>query len=50
MLKTVPLKVKYDLNERASISGNEIYIKTLNLDSDFEDIKKQLFEIKDLVL
>lgn len=42
--------VKYDLNKMASMSGNTIYVRTLNLDSDFEDIKKQLFEIKDLVI
>lgn len=41
--------VNYPLNECSEIDGNKIYVRTLNLNVDFEEIKCQLYSILNLL-
>lgn len=41
--------VGYELDENYKMSGNEIYIKTLDLNKDFIQIKEQLIKIREIV-
>ncbi|SHD77519.1 hypothetical protein [Schnuerera ultunensis] len=37
--------VDYDLNQKYRMSGNDIYVKTINLGEDFDKIKRRLLSI-----
>lgn len=41
--------VEYDLKQEYKLSGNKVYIKTVDLNKDFEDISEALMEISKLV-
>ena len=41
--------VEYDLNQAYKLSGNNVFIKTVDLNKDFRDISKILKDIGDLV-
>lgn len=42
--------VDYSLNECAEIGGDKIYVRTLNLNQEFEAIKQELFDIAEIVI
>lgn len=42
--------VDYDLNQKYKMSGNDIYVKTVNLGEDFQRIKSRLLNIADIIL
>jgi 5-methylcytosine-specific restriction enzyme subunit McrC len=41
--------VDVSLDESAVLSGKKIFVRTLNLNQDFDEIKKELLDIRDLV-
>lgn len=41
--------VNYDLNQKYKISGNHIFVRTVNLGGDFEKIRSSLLNITDII-